>query len=162
MFKEVLLTMHTMVAIITLHIIIWMMIVVKNKKLNPLALRKLSVIVLAGMVVTWVVAGYWYVVFYGDDKQVIIKSSWNLAHKFFMETKEHIFFISLILAFYLPFVTFLNDLKENEMAKKLIFSILSILLILTLYIDLAGVIIAKGAKEGYIQQLTKEKIDATK
>jgi len=162
MFKEVLLTMHTMVAIITLHIIIWMMIVVKNKKLNPLALRKLSVIVLAGMVVTWVVAGYWYVVFYGDDKQVIIKSSWNLAHKFFMETKEHIFFISLVLSLYLPFVALSNNLKENLQAKKLMFSILSMLLILTIYVDIAGVIIAKGAKEGYIQKVTKEITDARK
>ena len=53
----------------------------------------------------WFFGGWYYVVYYHIDEEALIMSGpvpW--AHSFFMESEEHLFFISLILAFYLPFV----------------------------------------------------------
>jgi hypothetical protein len=52
----------------------------------------------------WLLGGWYYVVFYHTDKALILKGPYPGAHSFFMETKEHLFFIPLILALYLPLV----------------------------------------------------------
>ena len=83
---------------------------------------------------------------------VIVKSSWDFAHKFFMETKEHIFFVVLILSIYLPIVAFKNSVATNKTAQNLIMTLGIILLILMLYIDGAGAIISHGAEIAYMHK----------
>ena len=48
------------------------------------------------------IGGYWYVFSYKADKAIILKSPWPFAHSFFMETKEHLVILLLMLATYLP------------------------------------------------------------
>ena len=49
-----------------------------------------------------VLGGYWYLTAYPAEKAIILKGPWPSAHNVFMETKEHLFFVTLILALYLP------------------------------------------------------------
>jgi hypothetical protein len=40
---------------------------------------------------------YWYVVLYPTDKAIILKGPWPFAHEYFMETKEHLVIMLLML-----------------------------------------------------------------
>src|SRR5580692_8296573 len=61
--------------------------------------RKAAVAVATFICAAWVLGGYWYVHFYPADKALILKGPWPFAHNLFMETKEHLFFATLILSF---------------------------------------------------------------
>ena len=69
---------------------------------NTSRLRLAAYSVTVFMAAAWILGGYWYVKFYGAEKAIILAGPWPWAHSFFMETKEHLFFIPLILALFLP------------------------------------------------------------
>ena len=150
MFKGFLLLLHPALAVIVMGLIVWLMVSVKCQNINEKRVKKLSVAVALLAVFIWIVAGYWYVVFYPADKAVIVKGSWDFAHKFFMESKEHIFFAYLILSIYLPVVAFTNSVATNKTAQKLIMTIGILLLSLMLYMDGAGAIISYASKISYM------------
>ncbi len=152
MFEGILLLLHPAIAVITMLLIVWLIVSVKCQNINEARVKKLSLAIAFFMLVIWVLAGYWYVVFYSTDKSVIIQSSWSFAHKFFMETKEHIFFVVLILSLYLPIVAFKNNIATNKTAQNLIMTLGIILLTLMLYIDGAGAIISHGAEIAYMHK----------
>ncbi|MDA8109344.1 MAG: hypothetical protein M0015_12025 [Betaproteobacteria bacterium] len=74
------------------------------------------------------------------------------AHTFFMETKEHLFFIPLILAFYLPFVAGLK-LSTNATARPMVFLVTGVIVLNGLAIEGAGAIINWGAKTTLAQEV---------
>jgi len=152
MFEGILLLVHPAIAVITMGLIVWLIVSVKCQNINEQRVKKLSLAIALLMITIWIVAGYWYVVFYSADKAVIVKSSWSFAHKFFMETKEHIFFVVLILSLYLPIISFRNSVAKNKTAQKLIFSIGILLLSLMLYMDGSGAIISHGAEIAYMHK----------
>ena len=156
MFKEMLLLFHPTIAVIIMLLIVWFIASLTCKEINDRRIKKISLLIALLMIIIWISAGYWYVQYYSSDKAMIIKSNWSFTHKFFMETKEHIFFIVLILSLYLPIVALKNDIAKNQIAKKLLITIGILLLSLMLYIEGAGAIIAQGAKMAYInQEVTK-------
>src|SRR6185437_11131082 len=57
-------------------------------------LRAAGLIGAVAMGGAWVLGGYWYVRFYPAEKAMILKGPWPFAHNIFMETKEHLFFIT--------------------------------------------------------------------
>ena len=63
---------------------------------------RISLVAAVAMWLAFVIGGYWHVVFYAADKTVILKGPWPLAHSYFMETKEHLVIMLLLLATYLP------------------------------------------------------------
>jgi hypothetical protein len=98
----------------------------------------------------WVCGGYWYVHFYPADKALILKGPWPFAHNVFMETKEHLFFITGILALLLPLVT-REKLDSNPLARKLVLSVAGLLVITGLAIEGAGGVISQGVKAALLQ-----------
>ncbi len=74
------------------------------------------------MTAAWICGGYWYLRFYPTDKTLILSGPWPFAHNFFMETKEHMFFVVAILAFLLPIAT-RENLYSKSAARKLVLSI---------------------------------------
>src|ERR1035441_7509277 len=80
------------------------------------------------MAAEWICGGYWYVHFYPAEKALILKGPWPFAHNIFMETKEHLFFITGILALLLPLVT-REKLDSNPLARKLVLSVAGLLVI---------------------------------
>ena len=66
-----------------------------------------------------------------------------------METKEHIFFIPLLLSSYVFVLVRKNNLYKNPLAKKLSIWINSLIILTSLSIDGAGAIISLGVKIAY-------------
>lgn len=55
--------------------------------------------------VSFLAGGLYYVLYYQDEKEIILNGPTPLAHSFFMEVKEHVFFILLLLSLYLFVIT---------------------------------------------------------
>lgn len=106
------------------------------------------------LVLVWaayLVGGWFYVFHYGVDKAVIKAGHWPWAHNYFMEVKEHLFFIVLVLATYLPIVVRRNNLLVNKSARKLSQAVSAMIVILALAMEGFGSIIAMGVKQGLLK-----------
>ncbi len=103
------------------------------------------------MVATWIVGGYWYVVYYAADKAIILKSAWPFAHTFFMEAKEHAFFITLVLSIYLAIVAGKEDFVHNRSARVLVLWVAALVIISAFAIEGAGSLISMGVRIGLMQ-----------
>jgi hypothetical protein len=97
------------------------------------------------MIATWILGGYWYVHFYPADRAVILKGPWPFAHTLFMETKEHLFFIPLILSFYLV-IAAREELFANAAARKMVLCVAMLIGLSGLAVEGAGAVINHGAK----------------
>jgi hypothetical protein len=93
----------------------------------------------------WICGGYWYVHFYPPEKDLILKGPWPFAHNLFMETKEHLFFITGILAILLPVAT-REKLSANVAARKLVLVVATLIVVTGLMVEGAGAVIDHGVK----------------
>jgi len=96
------------------------------------------------MWLAFLIGGYWYVVFYKTDKNIILKGPWPFAHNFFMETKEHLVIMLLLLVTYLP-IAAANDLA-NRGARQVMLWVSGLIVLLALLMEGEGGIIAMGVK----------------
>jgi hypothetical protein len=106
------------------------------------------------MAASWICGGYWYVHFYPAEKALILKGPWPLAHNFFMETKEHLFFATAILAFLLPLIT-REKLYANAVARKLVLSVSALIVITGMAVEGAGAVIDHGVKVALLPNHSK-------
>src|ERR1039457_4527884 len=95
------------------------------------------------------IAGYWYVRFYPVDKAVILKGPWPFAHSYFMETKEHLVIMLLLLVTYLP-IAATNNLAVNRDARQLVLWLTAGIALLALMVEGHGAIVAMGVKMGLL------------
>jgi len=93
----------------------------------------------------WILGGYWYLRFYPAERALILNGPWPFAHSVFMETKEHLFLMTLILAFYLPIVV-REQLQANPAARKMAMCVAMLIVITGLAIEGAGAVIDHGVK----------------
>ena len=112
---------------------------------NAARIRIAAFIAAIAMAGAWICGGYWYVHFYPAEKALILKGPWPFAHNIFMETKEHLFFITGILAFLLPLAA-RENLYANSSARKLVLSIAGMIAITGLAVEGAGAVIDHGVK----------------
>ena len=125
---------------------VWVFVEALNaREDNATRTRRASLFVAACMFMAWILGGYWYVHFYPADKAVILKGQWPFAHNIFMETKEHLFFLTLILAFYLPIAAW-DKLWTHPNARKMVLCVTMLIAFSGLAIEGAGAIINQGAK----------------
>ncbi len=101
------------------------------------------------IVLAWVLGGYWYVNYYAPEKAIILKGPWPWAHDFFMETKEHLFFIPLILALFLPIAARAN-LAASRVARTMVLSVAALVVLSGLAIEGAGAVINYGVKVAFV------------
>ncbi len=102
----------------------------------------------AAAIVMWLaflIGGYWYVFYYKADKALILNGPWPFAHNFFMETKEHLVIMLLLLATYLP-IAAANNLAANRDARRLVLCVSGLIALLALLAEGEGAIIAMGVK----------------
>ena len=111
-------------------------------------IKKLSLAVAVLIVLAYLIGGYWYVVYYGRDRDIIKTGQWPWAHNFFMEVKEHIFFAMLLLAVYLPIAVYRSVPLMEKQKRNLILGISSLIVILGFLMEGAGGIISKGVTMG--------------
>ncbi len=112
---------------------------------NAARIRAAALVTALSMAGAWICGGYWYVHFYPAEKTLILKGPWPFAHSLFMETKEHLFFLTAILAFLLP-VAAREKTYSNAAARKLVLSVAALVAITGLAVEGAGAVIEHGAK----------------
>ena len=118
-----------------------------EKNLSRMRTSSLVQAVLIGL--SYLTGGWWYVTFYAlHDRGVILKGPFPAGHKFFMEAKEHIFFILLVCSFILPIIAYQNNLLENKTARKLAMTVAVIIIVLGFAMEGAGSFIVQSVKMG--------------
>jgi hypothetical protein len=102
----------------------------------------------------WVAGGYWYVFYYAPEKALIQAGPWPFAHNLVMETKEHLFFVPLILALYLPIIA-VRRLTADRAARTMVIVVAGLIVLNGLAIEGAGAIINHGAKAALAHAVAK-------
>ena len=147
---EILLLIHALFGAACIVAATWVFVDVLN--VNEMNLHRIRLMSLAApifMGISFLIGGCWYVVFYPTDKAVILKGPWPFAHKYFMETKEHLVIMLLLLTVYLP-IAVSNDLMANKDARKLALCVAAAISLLGLLIEGHGALISMGVKMGLL------------
>ena len=125
---------------------VWLFVDVLNaKEENQARIRIMSLIIAGLMWLTYLLAGYFYVVFYYVDKGFILKGPWTFAHNFFMESKEHVVMMLLLLATFLPIMAY-NNPVANKGVRKIVLWSTGLLILTTVAMEGAGAIISMGVR----------------
>jgi hypothetical protein len=96
--SDLILFAHPTLGVFAILAALWVFVEALNADVSNLTrLRRASLACAVCMVGAWLLGGYWYVTFYTPEKAIILRGPWPFAHNLFMETKEHLFFIPLIL-----------------------------------------------------------------
>ena len=144
--RDILLLAHASFGAIGCLAALWVFVeALSARPENAARIRIAAFVAAASMAGAWICGGYWYVHFYPAEKVLILKGPWPFAHNIFMETKEHLFFITGILAFLLPLAT-RENLYANSGARKLVLSIAGMIAITGLAVEGAGAVIDHGVK----------------
>ena len=147
MSHEMILMLHPVFGILAILAALWLFVEVLN--LSQTNLVRVKIAAIFQVVCMWgayLVGGYWYVQFYATDKSLIKAGPWPWAHSFIMETKEHVFFILLLLSIYLPILVFTNNILVNKDARRLMLWVAALIVLLGLGMEGAGAIVSMGAK----------------
>jgi hypothetical protein len=111
-------------------------------------IKKLSLAIAVLIFLAYLIGGYWYVVHYGHDRDIIKAGQWPWAHNYFMEVKEHIFFLILLLGIYLPIAVYRNVPLAEKQKRNLVLGIAALIVLLGFFMEGAGGIISKGVTMG--------------
>lgn len=150
--NEIILMAHVLCGVGCILATVWVFVDVLNARgANLIRIKRMSVAAAVFMWAAFLIGGYWYVVFYPVDKAIILKGPWPFAHKYFMETKEHMVIMLLLLVTYLP-IAAANNLATNPAARRLVLWVAALILLLGLMIEGHGAIIAMGVKVGLLRQ----------
>ena len=113
---------------------------------NIKRVKRLCLVAVVLFVLSYLVGGYWYVVHYAPEKALILAGPWPWAHTYFMEVKEHLFFMIILLALYLPMLVYNKQLLESSGLKVITLTVLGLMVVLGLTMDGFGAIIVMGSK----------------
>ncbi|MDO8561356.1 MAG: hypothetical protein Q7S05_00840 [bacterium] len=150
--REFLLMIHPTTGALAILAALWVFVETLNaSERNRVRLLWGSALTAVLMVVTLIVGGYWYVVYYAADKAIILKGAWPFAHSLVMETKEHFFFATLILSILLPIVVRGNDLVTNHGARILVLVITALVVLSSFAMEGAGAFISMAVRVGLMQ-----------
>jgi hypothetical protein len=147
---ELMLMSHVLLGVACIVMAVWIFVDALNAtEANQARIRLMSRAMAAAMWLAFVIAGYWYVVFYKTDKAMILKGPWPFAHNFFMETKEHMVIMLLLLVTYLPIAT-ASNLATNNGARRVVLWVSGLIALIALAMDGEGGMVAMGVKVGLL------------
>ena len=150
--REFLLMIHPTTGALAIFCAIWFMVEVLNASESNRGRTRLAALSSMWlMVATYIAGGYWYVVYYAADKAVILKGAWPFAHTFFMEAKEHAFFITLILSMFLVIVARKEDFVRSRSARVLAVWVGLLVIASAFAAEGAGSLVAMGVRMGLTQ-----------
>ena len=146
MSNELILLAHPTVGALGILAAVWVFVEALNaSSRNRTRIRVASLAVACLIWASYVVGGYWYVTFYYADKARIVAGPWPFAHSVFMETKEHVFLMLLLLATFLPIAAF-GDIIVSRGARNLVLWSSALVVLIGLSMEGAGAFIAMGVK----------------
>ena len=141
---------HVFFGVVCLLLAVWVFVETLNvSRANEARIRKVSLAAAVFMWLAFLVGGYWYVADYGPDKAIIVKGPWPFAHSFFMETKEHLVIMLLMLVTYLP-IAAAGKLAASNDARRLVLWVAGAVIALAFTMEGEGGIIAMGVKMGLL------------
>lgn len=108
-----------------------------------------ALIAFVSYVASWILGGYYYVLYYGGNVKPIIKGGdYPWAHAIFMEAKEHIFLFLpfLSLSLFLAIVASGDLNLNNKPIKKVLAVLAGVIAVLGIFIALSGVVISGAAR----------------
>jgi hypothetical protein len=144
--SNVILMVHATFGLLFILANLWVFVDTLNVNVaNQARIRTLSFGVAAFMWLAYLLGGYWYVVYYAAEKAAILKGPWPFAHNFFMETKEHVLLMLVLLATFLPIVTS-GNLFGNRSSRSVVLWVTGLMVLLGIGMEGAGAIISMGAK----------------
>jgi len=148
--SDVILFAHPTFGVLGILAAVWVFVETLNATpANAERIRLAAFAVTGCIVLAWILGGFWYVNYYYADKAVILKGPWPWAHDLLMETKEHLFFIPLVLAFYLPFAT-RDKLFSNTAARTMVLSVAALIALSGFAIEGGGGLINYGVKAAFV------------
>lgn len=119
--------------------------------LSPENLKRVRLMAFAALALfflSYFMGGDWYVENYAAEKALIKGGPWPWAHNLAMEVKEHVFFLLLLLASYLPMVLYHRDILGDKRLKVLALTVIGFMVLVGMGMDGFGAMIAMGAKLG--------------
>ena len=135
---------------------LWVFVEALNaREANASRIRWGGIAVAICMGVAGLLGGYWYLNFYPAEKAMILKGPWPLAHNLIMETKEHLFFVTLILALYLP-IAAAEKLGVNAAARKMVLCVAMSIVLTGMAIEGAGAVIDHGVKVALLKSTSHD------
>ncbi len=154
MFKNLELLLHPTFGVLGMIAAVW--VFVEALSPTPAGEVRMRTAARTAAVMVWIAyltAGYYYVLYYGADKAFIKAGPWPWAHGFFMETKEHAFFLGLLLATLLPIVVGQGGLAKAAGRRRLVLWTSAGVVLLVLAMEGAGAIISMGDKLGIMSRV---------
>lgn len=144
--SDLILMAHPVFGVLGILGAVWFLVEALNaSEANAGRMRAAALAVAMFMCLAWLAGGYWYTHFYGPEKALILKGPLPWAHSLVMEVKEHVFFVPLVLALYLPLVA-RERLFANSAARTLGFAVAALIVLSGLAIEGGGALISFGAK----------------
>jgi hypothetical protein len=125
---------------------LWVLVETLNaREQNLQRIRRAALAVAIFMVGAWIFGGYWYLHFYAVEKAMILRGPWPFAHNVFMETKEYLFLMTMILSFYLP-IAARDKLHSSAAARGMVLCVAALIVLSGLVIEGSGAVIEHGVK----------------
>jgi len=152
MWKELMTMPHVVLGVCGILCAVWVAVEAANSsEANQYRVKLASIGTTLFLWLSYLLGGWWYVVYYGaavsdSDKSIILAGPWKWSHSFFMEAKEHIFFMLILLSILLPIVTFRNQLFKDRKIRNLAIVIALTIVVLGLGMEGFGAMISKGVK----------------
>jgi hypothetical protein len=144
--SDVILLAHAAFGVLATLSAVWVFVEALNARdQNLQRIRAAALAVAIFMVAAWIFGGYWYLHFYPAEKAMVLRGPWPFAHNVFMETKEHLFLMTLILSFYLP-IAARDKLASNAAARSMVLSVAALIALSGLALEGAGAVIDHGVK----------------
>jgi hypothetical protein len=146
MSNETILMMHPTFGVLGVLAAVWVFVETLNARDGNVGRIRTASLAVTGFIwAAYLVGGYWYVTLYGPDKELIKAGPWPFAHGFFMETKEHVFLVMLLIATYLPIAAF-GNLVASAGARRLVLWTAALVVLNGLAMEGAGAVVSMGVK----------------
>lgn len=148
--SDIILFAHPTFGVLGIMGAVWVFVETLNaSEANAARIRTAALAVAIFIGLAWIFGGYWYVHFYAPERAIILKGPMPWAHNLVMETKEHLFFIPLVLAFYLPLAA-RDKLFANTAARAMVLSVAALIALSGFAIEGGGALINYGVKVAFV------------
>ncbi len=150
---EVMAGSHAFLGLLALISGVWFFVELRKSQFDIRTVKFLSLAIAVLVWITWIIGGWWYVNYYPIDRAVINAGAMPYAHGLVMETKEHIFYIGLLIATTLPIYVYglSKSLANGDAgAKKLLIALAVIVVLGGIVLESTGGLISIAAKYSWM------------
>ncbi len=152
--REVLLFIHPTLGVLGMLGAVWVFVeALGSEEARLRRMRIASLWVAAAFSLAWLSGGLWDAAFYESDREVMEMGSWVIAGGTTMEMKEHLFVLILLLALYLPILTFGTDPGRIRAVRLPVLTVAALIVLNTLAMEGAGSVLAQSVHVGAVNML---------